>query len=344
VLRPKRGDERCPRVGVCGGSQYRKGVSGIPAGCDDPRGDRGYPSGEGRAGKEEASDGTSVSLAELDESLGETGVDGDARNSGTRESYESSPNSTILHELARLYLHGGGQYKTVEDDEVFRHTLVVRILQCSDVTVRSTPWIKRVVNAHEPDIGVYTGMGEDALAEIIERIGIDLLVTPGVRDDRATFESLFGRRYRIDQEYPFIDRTVHIGGLVLILLDTSDEDVTPQQRMWLESVLADLNIDIVRGVIAPDVIIFSYVSIFSNESKNREGEKPLRELLLAYSRGPMRLTVFSGEGNEESHTVIGGIHQYTTPPADTGVRMIQIDRFQPIESVVIYRTGESDDA
>lgn len=208
-------------------------------------------------------------------------------------------------------------------------------------------WVRGVICSHSPNIGVCSGTSIGAASGIAEENGIDLLYIPGGRDDRKTFEASYGRRYRIDAGYPYLDRTVHIGGTVLIFLDTADRIVVPQQRMWLESVLTDTNIGVVRGSIAPNVVVFSSFPVFTPQRESPQSDhtirdpEPLQELLLGFSRGPLRLSVFCSEEKEESHTVVGGIHQYGTPPAETGVRMIQIDRFLPIESVMMYQTEES---
>ena len=212
----------------------------------------------------------------------------------------------------------------------------MRILQCASVIAESIPWVGRIASVHKPDIGVCTGTDIGAAPDIVDEIGIDLLFTPGDRDDRTTYEASYGRRYRIDPGYPYLDRTVYIGGTVLILLDTADGTVTTRQRLWLESVLTDTNADVVRGSVAPDVVLFTSYPVFS--ATTMRDPEALQELLLGFSCGPVRLSVCCSEGTEGSHTVVAGIHQYTTPRAEIGVRMIQIGRFQPIETVMIYRT------
>lgn len=220
----------------------------------------------------------------------------------------------------------------------FCHTFPVKIIQFSNLDGESTEWIRENIQIHQPDIGVFCGNGHEEFLSIADQLEMDVLHTPGDRDDRGSFESRYGRRYRIDQTYRYIDRTVRFGGGVLILLDTSDRSVAPEQLLWLDSVLHDVNADVTRGIVSPIVPIFSFSSLVASESDDPSiPSQELVDMLTGYGRGPLELFIFTASAQEETQSIRGGVHHYSVPSGDTGVRYISIQRFGPLETVVAYK-------
>ncbi len=219
----------------------------------------------------------------------------------------------------------------------FRHTWTVNIVHISSVgkidddkKVSIRNWIETL----NPDLVISTGDP----GTLFSSQRSDVLVLPGSDDDRSTFASRFGRRYRIDDTYPYLDRTVHVMGLAILLVDSTSSRLAEKQLLWLRSQLHELADNAGRGNILPRFVIFSHRTLLSNP----EAEQILSEVasfLNASGVPGTILSVFSGKNKEESVVHRAGVRQYTVPAVnnESALRIIRVDTDGSLETAVVYK-------
>jgi hypothetical protein len=231
----------------------------------------------------------------------------------------------------------------------FRHTWTVNILHISCIRRNRSDHdaltLRRRIEAAKPDLVVSTGDPGDLFAPPGIPSCADFLVLPGPDDSRETFARRFGRRYRIDDNYPYLDRTVHVMGLAILLLDATAPGPTEEQCLWMQSQLHDLGRNAVRGQILPRILVFSYRPLLTDEPT--PAERILVETAHSMNFAGIAgntVSVFSGDTGAGEESVIHreGVCQYTVPslPENTAMRIIRIGTDASLETAVVYSNRE----
>jgi hypothetical protein len=230
------------------------------------------------------------------------------------------------------------------------HTQRVKIVHISEFDSLKTDdnpenfgWIEAI----QPDVVVCTGLAGAPQLKGPPLTNAHILYIPGPGDKRDAFFGAFGRRYRIDLGYPYLDRLVTVGGLTLLLLDTANEALSSRQLLWLQSQLDDLVTSIERGAVLPRICVFSRTPLFS-PGRPASPDIPLNTVEAILSHAAVRsasaggsLTIFCGsDGEDDEKDAVGGhgVRQYTVPglSSSSAVRIIQIESSGDMETAVMY--------
>ncbi|MDA3947752.1 MAG: hypothetical protein PF508_00870 [Spirochaeta sp.] len=201
--------------------------------------------------------------------------------------------------------------------------------------------------AADPRRGVYK-----QVAGTVSEGAVDAVFTPGEGDDRTAFFEAFGRRYRIDPPYRYLDRLVRVAGVPLLLIDSADGTLAEEQLLWLQSQLHDLHRAVVRGESCNDLLLFSHRSLLP-DSDQPHTQSPItnadeiEEILSAYRAGRhrLRISLFSGGWSGRGPQHPAGLHSHGTPPFGTergAIRLISVNAGEPLETVLVYPARASE--
>ncbi|HKK48565.1 MAG TPA: metallophosphoesterase [Alkalispirochaeta sp.] len=212
------------------------------------------------------------------------------------------------------------------------------------------------------DVGLHRGTLETyhEFRAVLEGLPCDYLVLPGNHDQRSLFAEAFGRRYRTSTGYPWIDRRVEVGGIVMLLLDSADARIHSQQLVWLDSVLTEEAAAARRGEGSRRLLLWTHYPAITGFHRFMDAEYPLanadelRAVLQRYS-GDLELFLFCGHYHCEDVQQWHGVHQYCTPATyiqldptkrefsvtDEGpaVRVVDLPPLADVQSVVVYRSS-----
>lgn len=202
--------------------------------------------------------------------------------------------------------------------------------------------------ATDPGSGVYR-----QVAGTVSDAGVDAVFTPGDGDVRDRFFEAFGRRYRIDPPYRYLDRLVRVAGVPLLLIDTADGTLSEEQLLWIQSQLHDLHRAVVRGESCRDLLLFSHQALLPVSDQDHlpaaiTNAADVEEILSGYRAGRhrLRISIFSGGWSGRGPLHPAGLHSYGTPPFGTdrgAIRLISVNDGEPLETVLVYPARASGD-
>lgn len=227
-------------------------------------------------------------------------------------------------------------------------------------------WAVSSIAATDPDCVIVTGdlalhRGTrriyNAVRDLLAPLPADVLFLPGNHDDRTLFSEVFGRRYRVHENYPWLDRTVTVAGTTVVLLDSGDGRIEPPQLRWLSAVVHAHAAAARRGEAPMRLTVWTHHPLITGFHRYMDGNYPLanaEEVLtvLDGSRGDLPLTVLCGHYHAEDRRRRDGIEQLTTPavyvqidpepegfvpmPDGPGYRILDLAADGTAETAVVY--------
>ncbi len=226
-------------------------------------------------------------------------------------------------------------------------------------------WALEAARSMSPDLVVLTGdialdRGDVSLYQevnpLLERVGTDTLLLPGNHDNREEFARAFGRRYRLGDDQPYLDRTVESAGRTMLLLDTADHVVHTGTLLWFDARLAGLADAAGRGEHSGRVLVWMHHPMLSGFHRFMDTNYPLKngddlvQICRRY-RKFLVVTVLCGHYHTEHRAVEENVTQYCTPSTymqldpDTpelrianrrpAIRVVELDQYDRVTTTIV---------